>query len=165
MKDGVVQGREYWDKLQLVPSWSEHRNKKWALLWRAMIPLLYVWDRGRWIEPWPFWKNNNWVWNQEIWWLYVIVFLLTLFVSVSFFVESFSLFHFIPLPTNAAPRDDDVVLVESDAEITGVTPAVLCVGVVDAGRAAPGSSGCSWTAAARWDCWNMLKLETTNIHR
>lgn len=29
--------------------------------------------------------------------------------------------------------DDDVVLVESDAEITGVTPSVLCVGVVDAG--------------------------------
>ena len=43
---------------------------------------------------------------------------------------------FFPLfPTNASPRDDDVVLVESDAEITGVTPSVLCLGVVDAGPA------------------------------
>lgn len=56
-----------------------------------------------------------------------------LFVSVSFFVESY---FFIPLYSTAAPRDDDVVLVESDAEITGVTPSVLCVGVVDAGGAA-----------------------------
>ncbi len=34
---------------------------------------------------------------------------------------------------NYAPRDEDVVVVESDAEITRVTPSVLCVGVVHAG--------------------------------
>lgn len=34
---------------------------------------------------------------------------------------------------NDAPRDEDVVVVESDAEITRVAPSVLCVGVVHAG--------------------------------
>eukprot|EP00435_Cladocopium_sp_Y103_P056021 s1039_g18.t1 len=37
------------------------------------------------------------------------------------------------LSKNNNEWDDDVVVVESDAEITGVTPSVLCVGVVDAG--------------------------------